>query len=130
MQLLQLQGLFKQALLTFLLHALLCAMQLPLGSVYKEPGYFGSTTAFGKSSPVTINATLPGTLLPLSAAICCSWHKQSFYEPPFDTAKAVLSGMWCTCNNMPAVLMACCSHSHSCCWQPTTVIAYLPDMSL
>ncbi|KAL0034115.1 hypothetical protein WJX79_009686 [Trebouxia sp. C0005] len=35
-------------------------MQLPLGSVYKEPGYFGSTTALGKSSPVTINATLPG----------------------------------------------------------------------
>ncbi len=61
--------------LTTYLHALLCAMQLPLGGVYKEPGYFGSTTALGKSSPVTINATLPGTLLPLSAATCCSCHK-------------------------------------------------------
>ncbi len=73
--------------LTTLLHALLCAMQLPLGGVYKEPGYFGSTTALGKSSPVTINATLPGTLLPLSPAICCSRHRQSIYKLPLDAAK-------------------------------------------
>ena len=36
-------------------------LQVPLGSTFKDPGCFAQATALGKSSPVTVTATLPGT---------------------------------------------------------------------
>ena len=37
-------------------------MQVALGGTFEEPGYFGSSTASGKSSPVTISTNIPGVL--------------------------------------------------------------------
>jgi len=77
--------------------------------------------------------------MPHCQVLCCHCH------PPFAAhgtdspsinchlmlQSCVLSGMWnLHANNMPAVLIACCTKSHSCCWQPSIVIAYIPDMSL
>ena len=36
-------------------------LQVPLGSTYKDPGYFAQSAAVGKTSPVTVTATLSGT---------------------------------------------------------------------
>ncbi len=45
-------------------------MQIPLGGTFKDPGCFASSTAPGKSSPVTVSASVEGTT---SAAACCCY---------------------------------------------------------
>ena len=45
-------------------------MQIPLGGTFKDPGCFASSTAPGKSSPVTVSASVEGTT---SAATCCCY---------------------------------------------------------
>ena len=41
-------------------------LQVPLGSTFKDPGYFAQSVAVGKSSPVIFTATLSGTIALLS----------------------------------------------------------------
>ena len=35
-------------------------MQIPIGSTFKDPGYFATSTAPGKTSPISITATVAG----------------------------------------------------------------------
>ena len=37
-------------------------MQIPLGGTFKDPGCFASSTAPGKSSPVTVSASVEGII--------------------------------------------------------------------
>ena len=47
-------------------------LQVPLGSTFKDPGYFAQSVAVGKSSPVTVTASLSGTIaLQVNNAVCC-----------------------------------------------------------
>ena len=46
-------------------------MQISLGSTFKEPGYFATSTAFGKSTPITVKATVRGRTCQAS---CSSLH--------------------------------------------------------
>ncbi len=46
-------------------------LQVPLGSTFKDPGYFAQS-AVGKSSPVIITASLSGTIaFQVNSAVCC-----------------------------------------------------------
>ena len=47
-------------------------LQVPLGSTFKDPGYFAQSVAVGKSSPVIFTATLSGTIaLQVNSAMFC-----------------------------------------------------------
>lgn len=62
----------------------LLVVQTALGSSYVEPGYFGSTTALGKSSPVTVTSHLPGLhRVPLNSfhAQCFFWKHMCWIKP-------------------------------------------------
>ena len=62
-------------------------LQVPLGSTFKDPGYFAQSAAVGKSGPVTVTASLSGTIaLQVNSAVRCmsasaltilpGWHAQ------------------------------------------------------
>ena len=42
----------------------LVSVQIPIGSEFKEPGYFATSSAPGKSNPITSNATVTGKDMP------------------------------------------------------------------
>ncbi len=43
-------------------------MQIPLGDTFKDPGCFASSAAAGKSSPVTVSASVEGITSAAAAA--------------------------------------------------------------
>jgi hypothetical protein len=46
-------------------------MQIPLGGTFKDPGCFASSSAPGKSSPVTVSASVEGNTEALYYVSCC-----------------------------------------------------------
>ncbi len=62
-------------------------MQIPLGGTFKDPGCFASSTAPGKSSPVTVSASVEGitsaaavaAAAAAAAATCFVYIPQQWY---------------------------------------------------
>ncbi len=47
-------------------------LQVPLGSTFKDPGYFAQSAAVGMSSPVTVTSSLSGTIASqANSAVSC-----------------------------------------------------------
>ena len=49
-------------------------MQIPLGDTFKDPGCFASSAAAGKSSPVTVSASVEGITSAAAAAAATSCY--------------------------------------------------------
>lgn len=66
-------------------------MQIPLGGAFKDPGCFASSTAPGKSSPVTVSASVEGITSAAAAAVTCFIYKSQQWQPSVHATVRVVT---------------------------------------